>query len=94
VITRDDVLLVAHWARMELSEEEVEVLTADLNGMLQLAAELHSIDTEGVPPTMYGVNQHNVFRDDQVADSLPQEMALANAPDPKDGYFRVPKIMD
>jgi len=94
VITREELKKVAHLARLELSEQEVEEFTGDLNAILQTAEELQSIDTEGVQPTMYAVNLQNVFREDKVAESFPQEVALANAPDPKDGYFRVPKIMD
>jgi aspartyl-tRNA(Asn)/glutamyl-tRNA(Gln) amidotransferase subunit C len=47
-----------------------------------------------VEPTATVLPTDNVFREDEVRPSLPQEKALANAPDQADGFFRVPKIID
>lgn len=94
MITKTEVQKVAHLARLELSPEEVELFTTQLNDILQAAEKLQALDTEGVQPTAYAVPMQNVFREDVPEPSLSREEALANAPDPQDGYFRVPKIMD
>lgn len=94
MITTKDVEHVAHLARLALSEEEKEAFTRQLNAILEAADKLRELDTEGVEPTAYAVPMQNVFREDRVHASLPREKVLANAPDPVDGYFRVPRIME
>lgn len=54
---------------------------------------INEVDTEGVKPTLYPVSLENVFREDKVEPSLERDRALANAPEERDGQFRVPKIM-
>ncbi|MBO8126257.1 MAG: Asp-tRNA(Asn)/Glu-tRNA(Gln) amidotransferase subunit GatC [Firmicutes bacterium] len=94
MITKDEVQKVAHLARLELSEAEVELFTEQLNQVLEAAEKLQQLDTTDVEPTAYAVPMQNVFREDIPEPSMPRDEVLANAPDPKDGYFRVPKIMD
>jgi aspartyl-tRNA(Asn)/glutamyl-tRNA(Gln) amidotransferase subunit C len=80
-------------ARLELSEDEKERFTEQLNSILEHAEALKSLDTEGVEPTAHSFPIRNVFREDAVKQGLSNEVATANAPDKKDGYFKVPKIV-
>lgn len=94
MITRDEVDRVAHLARLALSDEERERMTSQLNQILESASKLQALETKDVPPTAFAVPIENVFRPDEVRPSLSHQQALANAPDPERGFFRVPRIME
>ncbi len=93
-ITRQEVEHVAKLARLELSEKEEELLTDQLSGILTYVEKLNELDTKGVPPTSHVLDIKNVMREDVVAPSLPQERALANAPEKAAGHYKVPKIIE
>lgn len=92
-ISREDVEYVAALARLELTEQETQEYTEQLNSILDYAAMLERIDTSDVAPTAHAVPLHNVLREDQVKPSINHEKALRNAPDGDEGFFRVPKIV-
>jgi aspartyl-tRNA(Asn)/glutamyl-tRNA(Gln) amidotransferase subunit C len=93
-LTLDEVSRVAFLARLELSPDEKQRLTTDLNTILDQFARLQELDTEDIPPTSHSLPLQNVFREDKVRPSLPREAATANAPEMRDGNFIVPQIMD
>jgi aspartyl-tRNA(Asn)/glutamyl-tRNA(Gln) amidotransferase subunit C len=90
VIERDQVLHVARLARLSLSEEEVERMVGELSGILEHVDRIGNLDLEGVEPTSHVVALENVLRPDEPRPSLPPDVALASAPEPQDGAFRVP----
>jgi aspartyl-tRNA(Asn)/glutamyl-tRNA(Gln) amidotransferase subunit C len=90
VIDRDQVLHVARLARLRLSEEEVETMVGELSGILEHVDRIGKLDLEGVEPTTHVVALENVLRADEPRPSLGRDTALANAPEPQDGAFRVP----
>lgn len=92
-ISREDVEYVAVLARLELTEQETLEYTEQLNSILNYAAMLERLDTDGVVPTAHAVPLHNVLREDQTRPSIQQEKGLRNAPDADEGFFRVPKIV-
>jgi aspartyl-tRNA(Asn)/glutamyl-tRNA(Gln) amidotransferase subunit C len=91
-ITRQDVLHVAHLARLELSEAEVERFGEQLNAILEAVGKVAELDLDDVPPTSHPLALTNVFGEDEPGPSLSHEEALANAPDPEGGYFGVPPV--
>jgi aspartyl-tRNA(Asn)/glutamyl-tRNA(Gln) amidotransferase subunit C len=93
-LTLEEVARVAFLARLELSEEEKQRLTTDLNNILEQFARLQELDTASVPSTSHSILLQNVFREDIARPSLPREAVIANAPDQRDGNFIVPQIMD
>ncbi len=93
-ITKEQVEHVARLARLEVSEDEKAMFARQLSGILTYMDQLKELDTKGVEPTATVLPTDNIFRDDDVRPSLPQEKALANAPDQTDGFFRVPKILE
>jgi aspartyl-tRNA(Asn)/glutamyl-tRNA(Gln) amidotransferase subunit C len=88
-----DVAHVARLARLDLTDEELELFTVQLGAVLQHAADVEALDTTGVPPTAHPLDLVNVLRDDVVRPSLDREEVLAMAPAAEDGRFRVPKIL-
>ena len=81
-------------ARLTFDREEEERLVQDLNQMLDYVAALDVLDTSDVPPTTHVLPLQNVFRKDEVRESLSQEAALANAPSAGHGHFRVPRVIE
>jgi aspartyl-tRNA(Asn)/glutamyl-tRNA(Gln) amidotransferase subunit C len=90
VIEREQVLHVARLARLRLSDDEVETMTGELSGILEHVDRIATLELDDVPPTSHVVELENVLRPDRPHESLPREVALAPAPDPVDGAFRVP----
>jgi aspartyl-tRNA(Asn)/glutamyl-tRNA(Gln) amidotransferase subunit C len=92
-ISRDDVAHVARLARLELSEEELDLFSDQLAAVLEYAADVEALDTAGVPPTAHPLPVSNVFREDVVGDCLDRDEVLAQAPEAEDNRFRVPRIL-
>ena len=93
-ISRQEVEHVAKLARLELSDQEQEKLTNQLSNILSYVEKLNEANTAGIEPTAHVLDIKNVMRDDVCAPSLPQERALANAPDKAAGHYKVPKIIE
>ena len=89
-IDPEQLLHVAHLARLELREEEVERLGAQLNEILAAVSKVSELDLEGIPPTSHPHDVVNVWAEDEPRPSLPVEDALANAPERDGDSFRVP----
>ena len=94
MISREDVEHVARLARLALSEVESERMREQLSGILAYIDKLGALDTAGVEPTSHAVPMVNVMRDDDTRPCLGQGVALANAPDRSDAFFRVPRIIE
>ena len=92
-LTRADVEHVARLARLALTEEEIEGLTGELGAILEYAAQVSALDTDGVPPTAHPLPLSNVFRRDDIRPCLSRDEVLAEAPAAEDGRFRVPRIL-
>ena len=93
--TRIDIRHVATLARLALTDAEVEQYGAQLASLMTHVDKLAGLDTDGIAATAQVIPSRNVSRADEVRTEtvLPREAALANAPDPQHGYFRVPKIL-
>jgi len=93
-ITREQVEHVANLARLNLSEEEKEQYTSQLNGILNFFEKLNHLDTANVEPTSHVLDVYNVMREDVNRPSIDREEALRNAPEQEDGHFKVPPVME
>ena len=91
-ITREDVLHVAKLARLELDESEVERMQEQLSAILEAVGKVAELDLSDVEPTAHPLDLVNVLADDVPRPSLSRGEALANAPDPEDGFFGVPAV--
>ena len=90
MIDREQVLHVARLARLELSDQEVERMTAELSHVLEHVDRIAALDLEGVPPTSHVVEVTGALRPDEPRPSLPREVALAQAPAVQADGFLVP----
>jgi aspartyl-tRNA(Asn)/glutamyl-tRNA(Gln) amidotransferase subunit C len=93
-ISLKDVEHVAKLARLELSDEEKQVFTEQLNNILKYAEQLNSLDTEGIEPTSHAMPLLNVMREDENHTSLPLEKVFLNAPEEEEGQFKVPAVLE
>ncbi|MBI3909547.1 MAG: Asp-tRNA(Asn)/Glu-tRNA(Gln) amidotransferase subunit GatC [Armatimonadetes bacterium] len=90
----EEVEHVAWLARLRLSEAEKQRLTGDLNTILAHFERLQQLDTTGVEGTSHAVPMSNRYRDDEPRPSLPREEFLREAPDARDAFFVVPRIVE
>ncbi|MEY2452295.1 MAG: aspartyl-tRNA(Asn)/glutamyl-tRNA(Gln) amidotransferase subunit [Acidimicrobiaceae bacterium] len=92
-ISRDDVAHVARLARLELSDDELDLFTAQLAAVLDHAADVEALDVGDVEPTMHPYPLRNVVREDTLRPGVDREEVLAQAPAAEDGRFKVPAIL-
>ncbi|KAA8786088.1 aspartyl-tRNA(Asn)/glutamyl-tRNA(Gln) amidotransferase subunit C [Paenibacillus sp. 4624] len=93
-ISNNDVQHVAKLARLNLTAEEEQTLTGQLNAILKYAEKLNELDTENIEPTTHVLHVSNVMREDETKESLSIEQVMHNAPDEEDGQFKVPAVME
>jgi aspartyl-tRNA(Asn)/glutamyl-tRNA(Gln) amidotransferase subunit C len=89
-ISRDEVVHVARLARLALTEEELDRFAGQLDAILEAVGKVAELDLEDVEPTLHPLALANIWAEDEPRPSLSVDEALANAPDPEDGAFRVP----
>jgi aspartyl-tRNA(Asn)/glutamyl-tRNA(Gln) amidotransferase subunit C len=80
-------------ARLELTDDELATMTAQLVQIVGYVQQLSELDTDDVTPMAHAVEMFNVFAPDQGHTSLPREEALANAPKRDDECYRVPAVL-
>lgn len=93
-VTREDVENVALLSRLSIDEKDMDKNIQELSDFLEYVDRLQQVDTENVAPTAHVLPIQNVFREDVVKPSLNRDLALSNAPEQENGYFRVPKIVE
>ena len=92
-ITKEEVLYVAHLARLDLAEESIEKFAGQIDEILGYIEKLNQVDTEGIQPTSHAISLTNAFRNDEEKEPIKREFALANAPEQEEGSFVVPKVV-
>ena len=93
VLTRADVDHLAHLARLELTDDELDTYVGQLSVILDSVAAVTAVASGDIEPTTHAVPLTNVYRPDVVVPGLTQQQALAGAPSAQDGRFRVPQIL-
>ncbi|MCS6710891.1 Asp-tRNA(Asn)/Glu-tRNA(Gln) amidotransferase subunit GatC [Brachybacterium sp. EF45031] len=92
-IGRDDVARLADLARIQLTDDEITRYAGEFDAIMDAVAAVSEVATEDVPATSHPLPLTNVFRKDEVTETLSQEDALAGAPAAEDGRFAVPQIL-
>ena len=92
-ISRDEIAHLAKLARMNVTEEELDLFVGRLDQVLNEVAKVSEVASDDSPPMTHAVALTNAFRDDEVRPGLSQEEALSGAPAVEDGRFRVPRIL-
>ncbi len=92
-ISVKDVEYLARLARLELTPEEYQRFTGQLDEILSYVEKLKKAAAENVPPTSHVLKLANVYREDQAQPSLSNEEALKNAPSKEGPFFKVPRVI-
>ena len=93
-LSRQEIEGVAHLSRLELTSEELDKFTDQINTLLGHFAKLQELDTTEVEPTSHAIPVYNVFRKDDVKPSLPPEEVVANGPVVAENCFVVPRVVE
>ncbi|MFC2969683.1 Asp-tRNA(Asn)/Glu-tRNA(Gln) amidotransferase subunit GatC [Acidimangrovimonas pyrenivorans] len=93
-IDTDTARKVAHLARIKVEEDDLPALAGELSGILTFMEQLGEVDIEGVEPMTSVTPMRLKRREDVVTDGNMQDRILANAPDAREGFFAVPKVVE
>ena len=94
MIDKEEVKRIAKLSMLELKEEDVDKFCLQFNEILDYMKEMDELDLSNQEAVFHVIELQNVFREDKVKESIENEKALKNAPDPADGAFRVPKVIE
>lgn len=93
-LSRDKVRSIAELAKLDLTDDEIELYAGQLTHILQYFNKLETLDTSHIPPTASVLPLTNVFRDDTPAAPLTPAQVLANAQTALDDQFLVSSVLD
>jgi aspartyl-tRNA(Asn)/glutamyl-tRNA(Gln) amidotransferase subunit C len=93
-LTLEEVEHIAELARLELSDSEKERYREQLSAILDYAQRLQEVDTTSIPPTSSVLPLNTELREDEAHPGMSMEETLSNAPDKKEGQFKVPAVFE
>jgi aspartyl-tRNA(Asn)/glutamyl-tRNA(Gln) amidotransferase subunit C len=93
-VSKDQVRHIAKLARIAMSDDELERLVPELNGIIGWVEQLGEVNTDGVEPLTAVIDLKLRLREDAVTDGDCREAVLANAPEAQHGFFGVPKVIE
>lgn len=93
-IDKETARRVAHLARIEVAEGDLETLAGELSNILGFMEQLNEVDVDGIEPMTSVTPMALKRREDVVSDGGYPEKILANAPDAREGFFAVPKVVE
>lgn len=93
MLTKEEVIKIADLARIELTEAEIERLQKDLSSILDYVSDLQKVNTEGLEIVSSVTGLENVVRKDEPVTPTNRDDIKANAPEIKDGYYKVKSIL-
>ncbi len=93
-LDQETVRRIAYLARIRVEDERLEQIAGELDGILHWVEQLSEVDTDGVDPMTSVTEEIPPLRSDVVNDGNCRDKVLANAPDPEDGFYTVPKVVE
>lgn len=93
-IDKDTAARVAKLARIKVEEDALPALAQEFNNILGFIEQLNEVDVEGIEPMTSVTPQKLKRRVDDITDGDQQDKVLANAPDAREGFFAVPKVVE
>lgn len=93
-LTQDDVRKIAHLARLQISEAEIESLTQDMDNILAMVAKMKQADVERILPMSHPSDATQPLRPDVVTETNQRDLLLKNAPQSYMGLFIVPQVIE
>lgn len=93
-IKKEDIKHIANLSMLNLSDEEIEKYTKDMEQIVNFANKVNEIDTSSTEISAFSNDNVNVFRKDEVRKSLDRELLLSNAPSSNGEAYSIPNVMD
>lgn len=93
-IKKEDIKHIANLSMLNLSDEEIEKYTKDMEQIVGFANKINEIDTSSTEISAFSNDNVNVFRKDEVRDSFDRELLLSNAPSSNGEAYSIPNVMD
>ncbi|MEY4614349.1 MAG: Glutamyl-tRNA(Gln) amidotransferase subunit [Planctomycetota bacterium] len=93
-ITKEQIQWIAHLSRLELKPDELALAATQLTSILDYINQLQQINTDNIEPLAHALDVSNVFREDDLKESLAVDEALANAPNRQGNFYGVPAILE
>jgi len=92
-ISKEEIKNIALLSRLEVKDSAMDQTEKALSDILTYVEDMNQLDLTDVEPMIHAVPLHNVMREDVVVPSLDHNLALSNAPEEEDGYFKVPRVI-
>lgn len=93
-IKKEYVEHIANLSMLNLKENEIEEYTQNLEEIVEFANQINELDTEGVNVSAFALETSNVFRKDEIKESLDRELLLQNAPSSNGAAYSLPSMME
>ncbi|WP_223642889.1 Asp-tRNA(Asn)/Glu-tRNA(Gln) amidotransferase subunit GatC [Planococcus sp. 4-30] len=93
-MTKEEVIEVAHLARLAITDEEAEHFADQLEAITNAMELLNELDTDNVEPTTHVLQMVNVLREDKSIPGLDRELVLKNVKEHEGGQVKVPTILE
>lgn len=93
-MNRETIIKIANLAKIDIKDNQIEDVKVSLEKILNLVDEMNSVDTDSIPPMAHPLNLKQELRKDEVKVENERELFQKNNKFTKDGYYRVPKIID
>ncbi len=93
MLTKEEVVKIASLARIELKDSEIEKYQHELSSVLDYVDALKEVDTDGLEIVSSVTGLENVVRNDEAVIADNQEKITSNAPELKNGYYKVKSIL-
>ena len=90
----DDVRSIAQLARLEIADEALEQYRSELSSILDLVEQMNQVDSSGVVPLANPLDANQRLRPDEVTEIDQRDKFQQIAPDVKDGFYRVPRVIE
>ncbi|VAW64844.1 Aspartyl-tRNA(Asn) amidotransferase subunit C @ Glutamyl-tRNA(Gln) amidotransferase subunit C [hydrothermal vent metagenome] len=90
----DEVKNIAHLARIDIEEKNIEGYASNLSGILQLVEQMNSVDTENVKPMAHPMDVSQRLRADEILEENQREIFQKVAPETEDGLYLVPRVIE
>ena len=91
-IKREDIMHIADLSMLNLSEDEIEGYTKDMQEIVEFANQINELDTEGIDVSAFASDAYNVFRKDETRESFDRELLLKNAPSSNGEAYSIPSM--
>ncbi len=94
MISKDEIKHIADLSMLNLTDEEVEKYTTNMQEIVGFANKINELETDGVTESAFALDTYNVFRKDEVRESFDRDMLLKNAPSSNGEAYSLPGMMN